>query len=167
MDSETVFQLDPSVWRAMTTSTDDNPEEVMTESPQRPPRSAQEVRRVHQRWLERRSVRLGAALDGVERFVVMGAAGGSVASLAIVCAIIGAGKLIDMEFYVVLAVFMIGLLFSWVGRYLDVILAVDIRRSSSVWISLYYIRRTFFWTSAIAVMVGSLLGMIELYGFTR
>jgi hypothetical protein len=122
---------------------------------------------VHHRWLERRSVRLGAALDGVERFMVTGTAGGAVASLAIVAAIIGSGQRIALEFYIVLVVFLIGLLAAWIGRYLDVVLAVDIRRSRSVWIGLYYCRRATFWLSAMAVVVGSILGLIKLYGFTH
>jgi hypothetical protein len=61
-------------------------------APQRKPRDAEAMRKVHHRWLERRSVRLGAALDGVERFMVTGTAGGAVASLAIVAAIIGSGQ---------------------------------------------------------------------------
>jgi hypothetical protein len=122
---------------------------------------------VHQRWLERRSIRLGAALDGVERFVVIGTTAGAVACLAVVGAVLGSGRLINLEFYTVLVVFLAGLLSAWVGRYLDVILAVDIRRSSAVWINLYYIRRGIFWLSAMAVVVGTVLGLIVLYGFTR
>jgi len=67
----------------------------------------------------------------------------------------------------VLVVFLIGLLSAWIGRYLDVVLAVDIRRSSAIWIGLYYCRRATSWLSAMAVAVGSILGLIELYGFTR
>ncbi len=66
-----------------------------------------------------------------------------------------------------LVVFLIGLLAAWVGRYLDVVLAVYIRRSSSVWISLYCVRRATFWLSAMALVVGTILGMMELYSFTR
>ena len=76
-------------------------------------------------------------------------------------------KMDFLEFYIVLVIFLIGLLSAWIGRYLDVVLAVDIRRSSAIWIGLYYVRRATFWLSAMAVVVGSILGLIELYGFTR
>lgn len=138
-----------------------------TEATERTPRSPEAARRVHRRWLERRTIRRDAALDEVERSVVMATAGGALACLAIAGATIVTGRLITIEFYMVLVAFLTGLLFSWIGRYLDVVLAVDLRRSSAVWINLYYIRRSCFWLSAITVVVGVILGLIELYGFTR
>jgi len=135
----------------------------LTPAPRRAPPDTAAVRRVHQRWLEQRSVRLGGALDGVERFMVMGTAGGAMVMLAIVAS----GQRIALEFYIVLVVFLIGLLAAWVGRYLDVVLAVNIRRLSSVWIGLHYVRRATFWLSTMAVVVGTILGLIELYSFTR
>ena len=166
-----ILEPDPPTWRERDSRADSDRGNLMTDSPeaapQRKPRDAEAVRKVHHRWLERRSVRLGAALDGVEQFMVTGTAGGAVTSLAIVAAIIGSGQRIALEFYIVLVVFLIGLLAAWIGRYLDVVLAVDIRRSSSVWIGLYCVRRATFWLSAMAVLVGAVLGLIELYGFTR
>ncbi len=53
------------------------------------------------------------------------------------------------------------------GRYLDVLLSVDINGSSSAWIALYYIRRSLFWFSAIAVVVGTVTGMMEIFAYTR
>ncbi len=160
-----LVELDPTERRVRITATDDDNHE--TETPPRTPRSAAAVRRVHQRWLERRSVRLGTALDGVERFMVMGTAGGAAASLAIASAIIGSGQLISIEFYIVLVMFLTGLLTAWVGRYLDVVLSVEINGSSSAWIALYYIRRSLFWVSAIAVVVGTVTGMMEIFTYTR
>ena len=159
-----IVELDPTEKRVRITATDDNHE---TKKPAREPRSPAAVRRLHQRWLERRSVKLSAAIDRVERFMVMGAAGGAVASLAIACAIIGSGQLLRIEFYMVLVMFLAGLLSAWVGRYLDVVLSIDIKGSSSVWITLYYIRRSLFWFTAIAVVVGSVTGLLEIFTYTR
>lgn len=139
----------------------------MSDRAERKSRSAGAVRKIHQRWLERRTTRLGAALDGVERFLVAANVGGVVASLSIVATAIGGGGLPSRTFFWVLVVFIFGLLFAWVGRYLDVILAVDIRRASAVWIIIYYIRRGIFWLSAISVVVGTTLGLVELHAFTR
>ncbi len=139
----------------------------MADSPVRKPRSAGEMREVHKRWLERRAVRFAAAIDGVERFVVLGTVAGTVGSLAVAVAVIATGRLIDLEFYLALVAFLIGLFLVWIGRYLDVILAVDIRRASAAWIPTYYVRRSVFWLSAMCVVLGTVLCLVELYTFTR
>ncbi len=75
-------------WRDRPQPADKDEGDVMSDSltpaPRRAPRDTAAVRRVHPRWLERHSVRLGGALDRVERFMVTGTAGGAMASLAIV-----------------------------------------------------------------------------------
>jgi len=90
-----ILEPDPPTWSERITEADKDRGDVMTNSleaaPEGKPRDARAVRKVHQRWLERRSVRLGGALDGVERFMVMGTAGGAAASLAVAAAIIGSG----------------------------------------------------------------------------
>lgn len=160
-----MFDPDSPEEQTQTAAAGTAPAETATaESARRSPEAA---RRVHRRWLERRSIRRDAALDGVENSVVMSTAAGAAACLLIAGGVIATGRLITIEFYMVLVAFLTGLLFSWIGRYLDVVLAVDLRRSSAVWIKLYYIRRSCFWFSAITVVVGVLLGLIELYGFTR